>query len=81
MAVALNTGMTMAVETAVVGGGPAGLLCALELSRHGRSVALIEQGSRIDEVCAPKSWRACEQTAEIFARRNGTEINVVDAPA
>lgn len=42
------------VGTAVVGGGPAGLTCALELARAGRSVALFEQGGKIADSLCPK---------------------------
>jgi uncharacterized protein len=45
-------------ESVVIGGGPAGLVCALELSRSGRSVALLEQGGRIAESLCPVV--ACE---------------------
>ena len=33
----------------VVGAGPAGLFCALELLRHGLSVTLIERGKKVEE--------------------------------
>lgn len=55
-------------ETIVVGGGPAGLVCALELARQGRSVALVEKGGRVDHSLCP-----------VVARRIGNGASYRDA--
>jgi uncharacterized FAD-dependent dehydrogenase len=45
---------TQHVDTVVVGAGPGGLLCALELARRGRQVALVERGGAMRDSLCPK---------------------------
>jgi len=48
---ATNTANTIEVDVVVIGGGPAGMHAAIEASRHGRSVMLVDEEPDVGGAC------------------------------
>ena len=67
--------VTLAYDTIVIGGGAAGLMCALTAGQRGRRVLLIEHGNRVGKKILMSGGGRCN-----FTNTGTTPANFLSAP-